>query len=265
MTHQRLSVHNVTFYGEPLADLAAHWAALGVSRLSIMGDQLIDPTFRQFLQRNTYRVEAVTHIFAGGRLSGDPQPAREALTAVIDAAAQVGARTIYMLTGGRGALTWEQAAERFCAMIAPCVVHAQQVGVSLAIECASSLYADLHLAHTLRDTITLAEMSGLGICIDVFHCWAEADFEALVQRALPRTELIQLSDYVLGDRALPARAVPGDGAIPLEAFVTQALAGSYSHGFDLELIGPRIEKEGRLESARRACDVVGAMLTKLGA
>ncbi len=167
---------------------------------------------------------------------------------MIDAAAQVGARTIYMLTGGRGALTWEQAAERFCAMIAPCVAHAQRVGVSLAIECASSLYADLHLAHTLRDTITLAEMSGLGICIDVFHCWAEADFEALVQRALPRTELIQLSDYVLGDRSLPGRAVPGDGTIPIEGFVAQALAGGYAHGFDLELIGPRIEKEGRLES-----------------
>ena len=60
-------------------------------------------------------------------------------------------------------------------MIAPCAAHAQQVGVALAIECASSLYADLHLAHTLRDTITLAEMSGLDICIDVFHCWAEAD------------------------------------------------------------------------------------------
>ncbi len=265
VTHQRLSVHNVTFYGEPLTNLAAHWATLGVSRLSILGDQLLDPAFPQFLQRNTYRVEAVTHIFAGGRLSADPRPAREDLSTVIDAAAQVGARTVYMLTGGRGALTWEQAAERFCAMIAPCAAHAQRVGVSLAIECASSLYADLHLAHTLRDTITLAEMSGLGICIDVFHCWAEADFEALVQRALPRTELIQLSDYVLGDRSLPARAVPGDGAIPLEAFVTQALAGGYAHGFDLELIGPRIDEEGRLESARRACAVVGAMLDKLGA
>jgi sugar phosphate isomerase/epimerase len=265
VTHERLSVHNVTFYGEPLAVLAAHWAALGVSRLSILGDQLLDPAFSQFLQRNTYRVEAVTHIFAGGRLSGDPQPAREALSTVIDAAAQVGARTVYLLTGGRGALTWEQAAERFCTNIAPCVALAQQVGVGLAIECASSLYADIHLAHTLRDTVTLAEMSGLGICIDVFHCWAEADFEALVQRALPRTELIQLSDYVLGDRALPARAVPGDGAIPLEAFVAQALAGGYARGFDLELIGPRIDEEGRLESARRACDVVSAMLDRLGA
>ena len=89
-------------------------------------------------------------------------------------------------------------------------------------------------------------MSGLGICIDLFHCWAEGDVEAMVQRALPRTELIQLSDYVLGDRALPGRAVPGDGAIPLEAFIAQALAGGYAHGFDLELIGPAHRAEGRL-------------------
>ena len=172
---------------------------------------------------------------------------------------------VYMLTGGRDNLTWNRAADRFRTMIAPCVAHAEQAGVALAIENASSLYADLHMTHTLRDTVTLAEMSGLGVCIDVFHCWAEGDFEAMAQRALPRTELIQLSDYVLGDRALPGRAVPGDGTIPIEAFVAGVLAKGYSHGFDLELIGPRIEQEGRLESARRACTVVGAMLDRLGA
>jgi sugar phosphate isomerase/epimerase len=263
--HQRLSVHNVTFYGEPLAQLEAHWAALGVSRLSILDHQLLDPEFPMLLQRNTFIVEVVNHVFAGGHLASDPGAARDALFEVLDAAANVGARTVYLLTGGRGSLTWAQAAERFCAMIAPCVEHARQAGVTLAIETACSLYADIHLAHTLRDTITLAEMAGLGICIDVFHCWAEADFEGLVRSALPRTELIQLSDYVLGDRALPGRAVPGDGTIPIESFVAQALAAGYSHGFDLELIGPRIEAEGRLESARRACDVVGAMLHRLGA
>ena len=103
--------------------------------------------------------------------------------------------------------------------------------------------------HTSQGTITLAELAGIGICIDLFHCWAEADLAGLLQRALPRTQLIQLSDYVLGDRALPARAVPGDGAIPIEAFVAQALAGGYQFGFDLELLGPRIEAEGRLAAA----------------
>jgi sugar phosphate isomerase/epimerase len=263
--HKRLSVHTVTFYGAPLADLEAYWAALGLSRLSILDSQLLDPRFPILLHRNDYTVEAVCHLFSGGRLACDPQAARDALSTVIDAAATVHARTVYLLTGGRGALTWEQAAEQFCAMVTPCVAHAKAAGVALAIENASSLYADIHLAHTLRDTVTLAETAGLGICIDVFHCWAEGDFEAMVQRALPRTELIQLSDYVLGDRALPGRAVPGDGTIPIETFVAQALAGGYAHGFDLELIGPRIDQEGRLESARRACDVVGAMLNRLGA
>jgi sugar phosphate isomerase/epimerase len=263
--HKRLSVHNVTFYGASLAELEQHWAALGVSRLSILDSQLLDPDFPKLLQRNDYTVEAIYHLFAGGRLTTDPQAARDALLPVIDAAARAGARMVYLLTGGRDNLTWGQAADRFCTMIAPCVAHAKQAGVALAVENASSLYADLHLAHTLRDTVTLAEMSGLGVCIDVFHCWAEGDFEAMVQRALPRTELIQLSDYVLGDRALPGRAVPGDGTIPIEEFVAQTLANGYSHGFDLELIGPRIEQEGRLESARRACAVVGAMLDRLGA
>ncbi len=195
--HKRLSVHNVTFYGAPLGRLETYWAALGVSRLSILDSQLLDPELPKLLQRNDYTVEAVCHVFAGGKLCTDPQAARDALSAVIDAAAGVGARTVYLLTGGRGGLSWAQAAERFCAMVAPCVAHAEVAGVALAIENASGLYADLHLAHTLRDTIALAEMGGLGICIDVFHCWAEGDFDAMVQRALPRTALIQLSDYVL--------------------------------------------------------------------
>jgi sugar phosphate isomerase/epimerase len=262
--HHRLSVHNVTFYGAPLADLQAHWAALDISRLSILDSQLLDPEFPKLLQRGDYTVEAVYHLFADGLLSTEPTTARDALSRVIDAAAEAGARTVYLLTGGRGALTWGQAADQFCAMVAPCVERANRSGVALAIENASSLYADMHLAHTLRDTVTLAEMCGLDVCIDVFHCWAEGDFEPMVRRALPRTALIQLSDYVLGDRALPGRAVPGDGTIPIESFVAQALAGGYAHGFDLELIGPRIDAEGRLESARRACEVVGAMLTRLG-
>jgi sugar phosphate isomerase/epimerase len=249
-----LSVHNVTFYGAAPTELQKYWAELGVSRLSVLDSQVLDSEFLNLLQHSTYSVEAVYHLFA----------TPSALTRVIDASAGIAARTVYLLTGGRDGLTWKQAAERFSEMVAPCLEHANDAGVALAIENASILYADLHIAHTLRDTITLAEMSGLDICIDLFHCWAEGDIEDLVQRALPRTRLIQLSDYVLGDRALPGRAVPGDGAIPIEAFLAQALAGGYTHGFDLELIGPRIDDEGRFESARRACDVVGAMLDRLG-
>ena len=267
LVHEGLSVHNVTFLGADPGELHSHWTALGLRHLSVLDAQLRDPSFVRLFQGERYAVEAVYHLFGGGRLPGDAQSVRAAraeLSQLIDAAAATGARCIYMLTGGRGGLTWEQAAERFCRAIEPCVYEAGQAGVSLAIENASSLYADIHLAHSLHDTITLAELAGLGICIDLFHCWAEADLAGLLGLALPRTQLIQLSDYVLGDRALPARAVPGDGAIPIESFVSQALAGGYRFGFDLELLGPRIDAEGRLAAARRACATVSAMLDRLG-
>lgn len=251
---ERLSVHNVTFLGADTTELQRNWATLGLRRLSVLDTQLLDPAFVRLIRTEGYAVEAVYHLFGGGA----------ALSRLIDAAAATDARCIYMLTGGRGGLTWEQAAETFCRAIEPCVRQAGQAGVGLAIENASSLYADIHLAHSLRDTITLAELAGLGICIDLFHCWAEADLAGLLRRALPRTQLIQLSDYVLGDRVLPARAVPGDGAIPIQPFVAQALAEGYRFGFDLELLGPRIDAEGRLAAAERACATVSAMLDGLG-
>ena len=253
--HRRLSVHSVTFLGVPLAEQQSLWSELGLTRLSLIDTQLSEPGLTQLIEQKGYSVDTVYYLFESG----------DGLSRVIQAAAAVGTRVVYMLTGGRGELNWEQAADRFCAEIAPCVYEAQQAGVALAIENASALYADIHFAHTLRDMITLAEMADIGVCIDLFHCWAEADLAGLVERALPRTLQIQLSDYVLGDRALPARAVPGDGAIPIEPFVRQVLAGGYSHGFDLELIGPRIETEGRFEATRRGCEAVAAMLKRLGA
>lgn len=253
--HGRLSVHSVTFLGMPLAEQHSVWRTLGLTRLSLIDSQLAEPGLAQLIEQDGYSVDTVYHLFESG----------EGLSRAIETAAALGARVVYMLTGGRGELGWEQAAERFCAAIAPCVREAGKAGVALAIENASALYADIHFAHTLRDTITLAEMAGVGVCIDLFHCWAEGDLATLVERALPRTVQIQLSDYVLGDRALPARAVPGDGAIPIEPFLRQALAGGYTHGFDLELIGPRIEAEGRFEAARRGCESVSTMLERLGA
>jgi sugar phosphate isomerase/epimerase len=249
--HERLSVHEVTFLGATLDELRSHWAALGTRRLSLIDVRLRDPRLADVVRDEGYRVESVFHLFCDA----------DALRRVVDDAAAVGARVIYLLTGGRGDASWDRAADAFCAAVAPVIPHAQQADVALAIENASGLYADLHIAHTLRDTIELAERAGLGVCIDLFHCWTEAHLDDLVARALPRTELIQLSDHVPGDRSLPARAVPGDGAIPLAHLVASAVSGGYAHGFDLELIGPRIDAEGPLAAAQRACAAAADLLS----
>ena len=126
-------------------------------------------------------------------------------------------------------------------------------------------YADLHIAHTLRDTITLAELAGIGVCIDICGCWTEAGLKSWIGLGVPRCHLVQVSDYVLGDRSLPSRAVPGDGAIPLPTLLQWLLDAGYEGAFDLELLGPRIEQEGNLQAAQRAVANLSGMLNALGA
>lgn len=270
--HERISVNSLCFPGASLSDMARYWRELDARRVSLTSPQLLIEDLSavgNVLKTGRYQLETIPHVFLSGRPLEPREEcwrdARATLVRLIEAAVQLGARSIYMLTGGHGTLTWEQAAESFAAAIAPCVAQAESAGIALMIENASPLYADLHIAHSLKDTITLAEMAGVGVCIDVFGCWTEAGLHTSIERAVPRCHVIQLSDYVVGDRALPSRAVPGDGAIPLLRMLEWILHAGYAGAFDLELIGPRIDKAGHLEAVRRAAQNVGGILTSLGA
>ena len=71
------------------------------------------------------RVANVNHPFAVyPDLESDGGQATEKLIEAIDIAVTLGAAGVYLLTGGRGSLTWEQAADRFADLIAPCKAKA---------------------------------------------------------------------------------------------------------------------------------------------
>lgn len=269
--HPRVAIDALCFPGAGLETLAAHWRALAPARISFTGPLLLDrdPALaRRIVTQGGYLVETIPHQFCAGALPRDERAwtaPRRTLSRLIGAAQSVGARSIYLLTGGRGVLGWDEAADIFCAMVAPCVAEARAAGIAIGIENALPLHADIHLGLSLRDTVALAERATIGVCVDVFGCWTEPDLDALIERCAQRCIVVQISDYVPGDRALPCRAVPGDGAIPLRAIVARLLAAGYRHGFDLELIGPRIDAEGHLAATGRAARYLGAMLDELGA
>ena len=268
--HQRLSIHSICFPGAGLSELAGYWRELDVHRVSLVSHQLFEEGLsaaREALAASDCALESITHPFLPGRhLERSEQSwraARDSLSRLIESARKLGARSIYMLTGGHGSLSWEEAADVFGTAIAPCVTQARDAGIALMVENSAAAYADVHIAHTLRDAVTLAELSGVGVCIDLFACWTEAGLRESIGRAMPGCRLIQVSDYVYGDRSLPARAVPGDGAIPIRQILEWTLEAGYAGAFDIELIGPRIDAEGRLAAVRRAAQVVGEMLEEL--
>ena len=273
--HPRLSVHNVCFPGAGLRELAGYLRELGAHRVSLASYLLFQeglPAAQEAVTSAGCVVESLTHPFMAGVGAGHleareeswRQP-RETLSRLIAMAQSLGARSIYMLTGGRGSLTWEEAADVFRQAIAPCVQQAREAGIALSVENSAALYAELHIAHSLRDTVTLAEIADVGVCMDFFACWTEAGLRESIQRAMPRCHLVQVCDYAYGDRSLPSRAVPGDGAIPVRRMLEWVLQAGYTGTFDIEVLGPRIELEGPVNAIRRTAEAVGGVLRSLGA
>jgi sugar phosphate isomerase/epimerase len=172
---------------------------------------------------------------------------------------------MYLVSGGRGRMSWEQAADRFAALIAPCLPVAAEKGIRLTVETASPFNVDIHMAHTLDDTIHLAEIAGIGVCLELQACWFEGGLKEKFARCMPNTALVQISDYVAGDRTAPCRAVIGDGMVPVERLLGDVLEAGYEGVFDLELLGPRIVAEGPREATKRAAENLSDILVKLGA
>ncbi len=268
--HPRVSVHEVAFLDESITTFVEHCRAIGVQNMTLVTPLLMAPggfeEAKRALSAGGPRVETVNHVFgAYPDLERDSGEAAEQLQRAIEMAGALGARRIYLITGGRGSLTWEQAAERLAALLAPGRDAARAAGITLLVENAPAVNADLHFAHTLSDAITLAGIAGIGVCIELHACWVEAGLRALFRRAMPICGLVQVSDYVLGDRTSPCRAVPGDGVIPLERLLGEVLEAGYEGVFDLELLGPRIEAEGCRAATRRAAETLSEMLHRLGA
>jgi sugar phosphate isomerase/epimerase len=268
--HPRICLNCNCFGGAGWPELTKAFAALQPQRISLNSLLLAeDPGALARLLAEGYALESLVHPFLYGEaLDAGEEPlarAQERLDQVIEAVAAAGGRSIYLGTGGAGSLTWEEAAERFAAAVAPCREHASRAGVALMVENIPPLFADMSIATSLRDALALAELAGLGVCIDLLGCWTEAGLRETFARAAPRCGLVQVSDHVPGDRALPGRAVPGDGAVPLRRMIGWALEDGYAGAFDLELTGPRIAAEGHVRAVSRAAAWLDAVLEELGA
>src|ERR1700741_298322 len=150
--HPRVCLHQVVYTKASTTAFIDLCRAIGVPNMTLATPLLMQQpggidTVKRALANGGPHVAVMNHPFAVfPNLEHDRGEASQQLLQAIDVTVSLGAKSIYLLTGGRGALSWEQAAERFAELLGPGKKAANEKGVTLMIENASSFNVDIHIA-----------------------------------------------------------------------------------------------------------------------
>jgi sugar phosphate isomerase/epimerase len=191
---------------------------------------------------------------------------RTRVETTLDSAKLLGAEVLFMNTGSsRRGMTVDESIDALCTVIRPLVDRAREVGIRFAIEPSTPVNHDRGCLHSLHDSIWVAEQTGADLIVDVQTTWLERDLKTMVRENLDRVALVQVSDYIVPTETRFSRAVPGDGAIPIERILEDILEVGYDGVFEVELMGPRILEEGYESAVPRAVSWLSDCLYRLNA
>ena len=267
--HPRVCVSGLCFPELSALDALTAIAGLGVANTSLTGQKVRESGADAVVAAaRRHGVSIVTTTGALGLDLSSGQASGASLRRAredIDLAATAGAAAMYGLVGPRTSARWDASADAYVNAVGELVDYAADRGVTLAIEPTSWLYADLTFIHSFHDAIAVAPRAGLGICLDAFHVWTESGLREEIGEHIGLIAHVQLSDMARGSRALPCRAVPGEGDVPLVAIVQWLLDAGYPGAFDCELNGPGIDATGHHAAAAQTANWLDTLLKELGA
>jgi sugar phosphate isomerase/epimerase len=243
-SYVRTGAHSVGYRRSMIADEGAEGTLARIEAANLRPAYLIQREFFRLAEPEAWEADRAT------------------LRETVDWAKRLGA-SIYGTTGAGAAagLTWEQARDAFAEAAAPAGAYAEERGVVLMLENSSHMFADYHFAHTLRDTIDVAHAARFAVCVDFHSAWVDRGLEAEIARAGSTIGLVQVCDYMPGDRTMN-RGIPGTGVMPLERLFSWVLDAGYGGFFDLELWGDSGMDD--VEAIKRGADHVGRVLERLG-
>jgi sugar phosphate isomerase/epimerase len=270
--HPRLSVNSISSYQQPLSADLALWRDLGVEHVALILPKIEEVGWDAAREMVTGAGLRVSTIFGptyrpldADRGLGWWDEDQQGTVDTVEFAASIGAASVYVCSGGAPTLTFDEAADAFCKLIAPAVARGDELGVPVLLEPTNPLRIDISFVLWQRDAMDVARQAGTKVMLDLQSCWYERGLEPLVHTNIDLVGLTQISDFVIGTSQTGDRAVPGDGDIPLERLVAMVLDAGFEGSFDLEVMGPRVEEEGYHSSVRRSVERASELLDRLGA
>ena len=197
---------------------------------------------------------------AGGFPLDDPAGWAEPmddLRRALDEAAAISAPLLLLTSGPAGSLSYEEAEARFRQILGTVLTEAESRGVGIVFEPNNALRVDLGYVHTLHDALDLADSIDspvLSVLAEVNNCWIERGLYDNIARRVSRIGLVQISDFAAGTLSTPHRVPLGEGIIPLPRILGSFVRAGYDGYFDIEVLGPVVDRLGGAESTRRSLD-----------
>lgn len=242
------SLNSVTVKGttfEHLVDLAAN---AGFGGVSLWRDVLDDIDLSYAHRRLQDTGLAVSSVCRGGMF---PQPNAQARRErlddnrdAVDQAHALKADCLYLVCGPPTHNDLTGAREQVHDGIAELEPYARSAGVRLAVEpfhpmmaSSRSVITSLTEANDLLDALN-SDMIGIGI--DSYHVWWEADLINQIARTGEKLFSVQLADWITPIHGeLSSRGMPGEGCIDMTGFVEACRRTGYAGLIEVEVLSDR--------------------------
>ncbi|HEY0618343.1 MAG TPA: sugar phosphate isomerase/epimerase [Kribbella sp.] len=243
----RYSLNQATTKYWPLEDVVAASAEAGLSWVGLWREPIQEYGVEKAAKLVADAGLRVSSLCRSGFLtSTDPAERRAKIEdnrRAIDEAAALGTDVLVLVSGGLPPGSRDLDGARAMvrdglAELAPC---AEERGVRLAVEALHPMFcSDRCVVSSLGGALDLAEQfpaNQVGVIVDAYHLWWDADVYRQIERAGDRICSYQVSDWVvpLPADTLLGRGMMGDGSIELRRMREACDAAGYTGPVEVEI------------------------------
>ena len=111
-------------------------------------------------------------------------------------------------------------------------------GARIALEPLNASIANIESAiwtvGQAMEIIEAVDRDNFGLCLDCWNVWQNADLDAAIRRSGPKIFVVQISDWRT-PRSFLDRLIPGDGEIPLAAFLKSVRDAGFQGAYSVEI------------------------------
>ncbi len=246
---QRLSVSELSTYRWTFEEDVLNYHQAGFKAIGIWQPKLADYGEEKGAELlREYGLEISSLQWIGGFTGNDGRSYRASMYDALDTiqlAADIGAKTVGVIAGGRGGHTKNHAKRLLRTALRELAEAAQAVGVQLAVEpmhigCASE-WSFLNTVPQCLDIIATIGNPNLGIIFDCYHLAQDLHDVPWLESILPFVKLVQLGDAKHAPMGEQNRCLLGHGRVPLAHLVTLFQTSGYQGFYEIEIVGREVE------------------------